>query len=134
MNLRYNSGLKGRKGQVDEGGMRVPFIVNWKNHIEPGLVSNYPLAHIDLLPTLTSLLGIDYTAKNALDGLDFNSILSDSIEPESRDLYMEWGNNERVLSKDYLMINSGSSIFSISYTIPKIVQGRYQVILRAPLP
>jgi uncharacterized surface protein with fasciclin (FAS1) repeats len=33
--------------------------------------------------------------------------------------------------KDYLMINSGSSIFSISYTIPKIVQGRYQVIFRA---
>ena len=105
MNLRYNSGLKGRKGQVDEGGMRVPFIVNWKNHIEPGLVSNYPLAHIDLLPTLTSLLGIDYTAKNALDGLDFKSLLSGSTEPESRDLYMEWGNNERVLSKDYLMIN-----------------------------
>ncbi len=32
---------------------------------------------------------------------------------------------------DYLMINSGSSIFSISYTIPEIVQGRYQIILRA---
>lgn len=33
--------------------------------------------------------------------------------------------------EDYLMINDASSIFSISYTIPKIVQGRYRVILRA---
>jgi uncharacterized surface protein with fasciclin (FAS1) repeats len=48
------------------------------------------------------------------------------------DLYYvakEQGSNADL--KDYLMINSGSSIFSISYTIPKIVQGRYQVILRA---
>ena len=105
LNLRYNHGLKGRKGQVDEGGVKVPFIMNWKNNIESGEVISYPLAHIDLLPTLLSMLDIDYAEDKDLDGINFKSLLDHSQILPARDLYMEWGGNQRLLSKEYLMIN-----------------------------
>ncbi len=105
LNLRYNKGLKGRKGQIDEGGMKVPFIVNWKNHVKPGDVIPYPLAHIDVLPTLLALLDIDHVADKELDGINFKPLLTNAEALPARDLFMEWGGNQRVLSKDHLMIN-----------------------------
>ena len=33
---RYNGGMKGIKGSTDEGGVRVPFIISWKNNIKDG--------------------------------------------------------------------------------------------------
>ena len=105
LNRRYNAGLKGGKGQVDEGGMRVPFIVNWKNQLKAGSVQSQPLAHIDLMPTLLDLLKIDPPKTKNMDGLIFSALLKGSEVFPERDLYMEWGGNKRVLSKDHLLIN-----------------------------
>ena len=105
LNLRFNQGLKGRKGHIDEGGMRVPFMINWKGQIEPGKTIDYPLAHIDVLPTLLSMLDIEYNSKETIDGIDFKRLFKDASSMKPRKLYAEWGGNKRVLSKDHLMIN-----------------------------
>ncbi|MQY63441.1 MAG: sulfatase-like hydrolase/transferase, partial [Calditrichaeota bacterium] len=49
---RYNGGMKGRKGSVNEGGVRVPLFIRWPGHIRPGTYVKPIAAHIDLLPTL----------------------------------------------------------------------------------
>ena len=57
----YNAnmkGLKGLKGSVDEGGVRVPFFVRWGSKLTPvtiDKVGNY----MDLLPTLVELAGAE---------------------------------------------------------------------------
>jgi arylsulfatase len=53
----YNAGMKGLKGSVDEGGVRVPFFVRWDGRIEPGRDIDRIAAHLDLLPTLAALAG-----------------------------------------------------------------------------
>lgn len=105
LNLRFNQGLKGRKGQIDEGGVRVPFIMNWKGQIEAGKRIDFPLAHIDLLPTLLGMLNIEYTSEQVIDGIDFKNLFEDTTSMKSRNLFAEWGGNKRVLSEDHLMIN-----------------------------
>ena len=56
---RYNGGMRGRKGHVDEGGVRVPFFVRWPaGGLAHGRVVSQPAAHIDLLPTLAELTGV----------------------------------------------------------------------------
>ena len=105
LNLRFNQGLKGRKGQIDEGGVRVPFIINWKGQIEPGKTIDYPLAHIDVLPTLLGMLDIEYVSEQVIDGIDFKNLFEDASSMKSRSLFAEWGANKRVLSDDHLMIN-----------------------------
>jgi arylsulfatase len=53
--LPYNAGMKGLKGSVDEGGVRVPFFVRWDGHIKPGRDVDRIAAHIDVLPTFAML-------------------------------------------------------------------------------
>lgn len=58
--------LRGAKGSVYEGGIRVPAFVNWKGHVEPGK-SNTPICGMDYFPTFLELANItDYN--EILDG------------------------------------------------------------------
>jgi arylsulfatase A-like enzyme len=54
----YNAGMKGLKGSVDEGGVRVPFFVRWDGRITPGRDIDRIAAHLDILPTLAALAGV----------------------------------------------------------------------------
>ncbi len=105
LNFRFNAGLKGRKGMVDQGGIKVPFIINWESHMTGGKIIETPLAHIDILPTLLDLAGISYQNPKPIDGLSFKSLLDGNKDFTDRKLFMEWGGNRRVLSQNYLMIN-----------------------------
>ena len=56
---RYNGGFKGIKAHVDEGGVRVPFLIKYPEGTwEKGRKIQDMAAHIDLLPTLADLVGI----------------------------------------------------------------------------
>ena len=55
--MPYNAGMKGLKGSVDEGGVRVPFFVCWKGRVAAGPEIDRVAAHIDVFPTLVSLAG-----------------------------------------------------------------------------
>jgi arylsulfatase A-like enzyme len=73
---RFNAGMKGVKGSVDEGGVRVPFFVRWPGHIKPKTIR--PIAaHIDLMPTLIDLLGLKNTAEKPFDGVSLAGQLRD---------------------------------------------------------
>lgn len=78
---RYNGGMKGGKGTVHEGGVRVPCYFNWEGHLEHRIVTE-PHAHIDLLPTLMELCGIkDYTTAFPLDGISMAPALRGEPDP-----------------------------------------------------
>lgn len=74
---RYNAGMKGWKGQVNEGGVRVPLFVRWVGQIQPGHVVNEIAAHIDLLPTLAELCNIDTPHGLQIDGISLKPALID---------------------------------------------------------
>jgi len=65
---RYNGGMRGRKGSVHEGGVRVPLFIRWPGHIRPGARVDRIAAHIDLLPTLVELCGLPKPDTLPLDG------------------------------------------------------------------
>ncbi|MFI3330851.1 MAG: sulfatase [Rikenellaceae bacterium] len=52
-----NAPLSGKKGELREGGIRVPVICRWPGHIEPGSTNSTPITTIDLMPTLQDLVG-----------------------------------------------------------------------------
>ncbi len=61
-----NEHLRGAKGNVYEGGLRVPALVNWPGRIRPGH-SDEPIHGLDLFPTFLDLAGVsDY--RGTLDG------------------------------------------------------------------
>lgn len=73
---RFNDGMLGAKGSVMEGGVRVPLFVRWTGKIPSGTVIESNVAHIDLLPTLCAMAGVE-PPKNPdrpLDGVDLSSL------------------------------------------------------------
>lgn len=77
---RYNAGLKGKKGQVYDGGTRVPCFIRWPGTLQPGTV-DYPLSHIDILPTLADWCGLKGTDSLELDGKSFAAVAGNPSLP-----------------------------------------------------
>lgn len=74
-NFTSNAPLRGAKGMVYEGGMRVPFLVSWPAKIKPGKYEQ-PVIALDFLPTsLAAADSADLTPKN-LDGVNLLPFLS----------------------------------------------------------
>ena len=67
--ITSNFPLRGGKGMLYEGGLRVPFIIAWPGHIPPGRTSDMPCAHVDLLPTFVEIAGKKTLPKQPLDGV-----------------------------------------------------------------
>lgn len=61
--------LRGRKGSVDEGGIRVPLIARWPGKIAPGTVSEHVSAFWDISPTMLEAAGAQ--PPDDLDGISF---------------------------------------------------------------
>ena len=89
-NERFNAGLRGSKGWVYEGGIRVPMVVRWPEGL-PTNVSNHDLAHFtDWLPTLASMCGIETINDFPLDGYDLFAQLKGETPSEAPRRFWQW--------------------------------------------
>ncbi len=107
LTLRYNDGLKGRKGTVDEGGVRVPFGIQWPGTIPGGQSIEGAWAHIDLLPTLLDLTRVHVNPKNTLDGTSFAPRLMQKSQVLDRTLFDNWGGRVRLQRDSLLLTQNG---------------------------
>ncbi|MCW3806651.1 sulfatase family protein [Plebeiibacterium marinum] len=65
-----NTPLKGNKYILEEGGIRVPFVMSWPGNINQGQVYTKPVSGMDIFPTLHSALGVDLPANTPIDGVN----------------------------------------------------------------
>jgi arylsulfatase A-like enzyme len=88
----FNSaaGLRGRKGSVYEGGMRVPTIVRWPGKVKPGTESDRVTGFEDWLPTLLDAIGAADRTPKDVDGISFAATLDGKPQPERPFLYREF--------------------------------------------
>jgi arylsulfatase A-like enzyme len=87
----YTAGLRGRKGTVFEGGIRVPFLARWPGRIPAGKVVDVPAQHIDVLPTLCEAAGAPLPAGRKLDGVSILGLLRNAGGPAPhRYLFHQW--------------------------------------------
>lgn len=78
---RWNGGMKGRKGSVDEGGVRAPFLIRWPGEIRPGARIEQIAGAIDLLPTFAEMAGVPVASTKPLDGKSLKPLLTGSETP-----------------------------------------------------
>ncbi|GAA4454235.1 sulfatase-like hydrolase/transferase [Nibrella saemangeumensis] len=85
---RYNGGMKGKKGSVDEGGVRVPLFIKYPSNIKAGTKVKALTAHIDILPTIMELCGIKTGHALPLDGMSMLPLLNgQTARFDSRSLF-----------------------------------------------
>jgi arylsulfatase A-like enzyme len=106
--LGENQPLRGYKGQLYEGGIRVPAFVNWPGRITPRKITS-PVHAVDWAPTLTKLAGYN-PANLKWDGQDVWPLLTGSAQPVPRDLYWKGpgGRAYAIRSADWKLIVQGS--------------------------
>ena len=80
--------LRGYKGDVTEGGIRVPLIARWPGRVPADEVTEAPVYFADVMPTLAALCG--GKAPAGIDGLDFSPTLLGREQPELADRFMYW--------------------------------------------
>ena len=73
---QYTEPLKGSKGQLYEGGIRVPLVVSWPGLKKPGSKCDVPVSSVDLYPTLLELAGIQRAAGQVFDGVSLVPVLN----------------------------------------------------------
>lgn len=66
---QYTAPLRGSKGQLYEGGIRVPLAVSWPGLKKPGTICNAPVSTVDWYPTLLEVAGIKLPKGHTLDGV-----------------------------------------------------------------
>ena len=80
--------LKGYKGTYYEGGIRVPFFVNWPGVVHPGKTNPIPITGVDLYPTLCEIGHAKLPANQTLDGISLVPLFEGKqISGESRALF-----------------------------------------------
>ena len=90
-----NGALGGIKGDLFEGGHRVPAIAYWPGTIRPG-VSSQTVMSMDLFPTMLSIAGRSVPADLALDGADLMPLLLDGKALPARTLFWHYGTQRAV--------------------------------------
>lgn len=116
---RYTGGFRGRKGQVREGGIHVPFYMKMPNSKTKTIKT--AAAHIDVMPTLLELCKVEQNVKSDFDGQSLVSQIFEEHVIQKRSLFFEWQRsypekyrNMAVISENYKLIGNTQEDSNIS--------------------
>jgi arylsulfatase A-like enzyme len=85
-----NLPLRGYKFDVLEGGIRVPFAVQWTGQIPAHVVYDDPISSLDIVPTITAAVGVSLPTDRVYDGLNVLPYLTGEQTSPTRTLFWRW--------------------------------------------
>ena len=103
---RFNGGMRGMKGSVDEGGVRSPLFIRWPNKVPSGTTVTPMAAAIDLAPTLCDLANIAPPNAGDHDGVSLEPLLlgRDEALPD-RTLFTHWNGRTAARHAGFVLDN-----------------------------
>jgi arylsulfatase A-like enzyme len=108
LNASSNAPLRGSKGQLAEGGIRVPFFVRWKDRITVGKTHDQPVSALDMLPTVVAAAGAEISPGWKLDGANLLPLATgkENAAPHER-LFWRLGAQGAVRKGDWKLVRDG---------------------------
>jgi arylsulfatase A len=103
-----NGRLQGRKGGMQEGGHRVPFIASWPGVITAGTTNAAAVITMDFFTTFAKLGGATAPAGHAIDGTDIMPLLAGASQPPERTLHWLFGNDWAVRRGPWKLMQEGA--------------------------
>ena len=93
-NFSDNGPLRGIKGDFFEGGIRVPFTMQWPKKIKPGINYNKPIIALDVFATVVSAASAEKFIKNNIDGVNLIPYINGDVNGSPHD-YLFWKNPDK---------------------------------------
>jgi arylsulfatase A-like enzyme len=114
-----NAPLRGGKGQMFEGGLRVPCIVRWPGVTRAGSVCDEFLSSMEILSTLCSAAGVRPLRDQVLDGFDMTAVLAGRRESPRKEMYWQRRGDKAARVGNYKWVESarGSGLFDLASDI-----------------
>lgn len=104
-NASINAPYNGQKGILLEGGIHVPFVMNWPNTIAAGTVYNDPVSSLDIAPTFFELAGGKTPETSSFDGVNLLPyLLGDQAAAPHPDLQWRFTISAAIRSGDWKLI------------------------------
>jgi len=109
VNASSNGPLHGHKAQTWEGGIRVPYLVQWKGTLPGGKTYDQPVIQLDFAPTCLAAAGIE--AKDAqFDGVDLLPYLQNKVTaPPHETLYWRFGPQMAIRHGNYKLVKAAGN-------------------------
>src|SRR5262249_40664490 len=102
-----NFPLRGFKATTLEGGVRIPFCLQWKAGLPGGKTYEHPIIQLDLLPTCIAAAGGKIDAKLKLDGVNLLPHLKGEVTTTPHDvLYWRFGEQWAIRKGDWKLVVS----------------------------
>jgi arylsulfatase A-like enzyme len=99
-------GLRGNKGSVYEGGLRVPGIMEWPAVIRPH-VTCYPACTMDLFPTIADILGLpDEVFVKPLDGISLKPLFTGDPPERAQPIPFRFGAKAALVDNRYKLLTN----------------------------
>lgn len=124
-NSSSNGPLRGRKGDMYEGGIRVPGLIEWPARVPKPFVSEVPVCTVDIYTTLMDLLKIKLPNQvEPLDGMSILPVLDGQVKERSKPLGF-WQYDDRIQPMD---TNAGPSAWMEQrYKLVKVEKDKYEL-------
>lgn len=105
-NSSNNGPLRGHKSQTWEGGVRVPYMVQWKGTLPAGKTYDQPVIQLDFQPTALAAAGVE--AKNAnFDGVNLLPYLKGETKTAPHEtLYWRFGEQRAIRHGNYKLVKA----------------------------
>jgi arylsulfatase A-like enzyme len=101
-NASRNNPFRGAKNTAWDGGIHVPFIVQWKGSLPAGKIYDQPVISLDITPTIFSVAGVSTLPKGRYDGVELLPYLSGANTTPPHDaLYWRSGEQWAIRAGDY---------------------------------
>ncbi|MCD6355282.1 MAG: sulfatase-like hydrolase/transferase [Prolixibacteraceae bacterium] len=89
--IRYVAGMRGRKGSVYRGGVRVPFFLRYPKLFKGSERIETTAAHIDILPTLAQICNVELPKNRIIDGKSLLPLIKgEQVDWADRPLFFYW--------------------------------------------
>ena len=107
VNGSSNAPLRGSKRQTWEGGIRVPFVIQWKGHLAAGKTDSRLIIQLDVLPTALAAAGVDVRPEWKLDGVNLLPFLTGNETGAPHDaLYWRLGGMMAIRKGDWKLVKT----------------------------
>jgi arylsulfatase A-like enzyme len=108
-NSSRNTPLRGFKAQTWEGGIRVPFIIQWRGAISEGIVFDDPVIQLDVLPTALAAAGSKIESEWKLDGVNLLPYLEGKKKNPHEVLFWRFGEQMAIRKGDWKLVKAPGS-------------------------
>lgn len=111
--VKANTPLQGIKGDMKEGGHRVPFIATWPGIIPTAKTNSNTVMTMDFFPTFLKLAGAKTPENHPIDGIDIMPVLKKNSKNTERTLHWRFGDAWAVRKGPWKLIGQGENILSL---------------------